>query len=173
MGFTATFTHILSFLGIAVLGVGILLALAAIVPALSWLRAAASGATGPVTMRRIALAAVVLHVTLLHLASLASYDPQAWLRSVTGAGFLIGCLVPVLGAGSGGATRRRHRGLVALAALWWALLVFSEALLVSGAPRLGVLLYLFAVIGGAFSGACLGTLVAYLARPQAPVEERN
>jgi hypothetical protein len=165
MGFTAAFTHILSYLGIGVLAIGILLSLAAIVPALSWLMASASATSGPVALRRIVLSIVIFQVTLLHLRSPSLYHPEAWLRTAMAAGFLLGCLAPLLALGSGRPPGRRHRGMAFLAASWWGLLLFSEALLVSGAAQQTVVLYLFAVTAGAFAGGSLGTLVTRIARP--------
>lgn len=164
MGFADTFLQLSSYLGIALLGVGILIALVGIIPALSWLFSAASESSGPVVFRRLLLVAVVLYISAVYLGSPVFYGMASWWKPAVIAGLVIGAAVPLLRADKAAGSRRRDRRIGILAALWWGLLVFSEALLVSDAPHQAAVLYLFGGAAGLLSGAALGSTVSGIAR---------
>ena len=73
--------------------------------------------------------------------------------------FTAGVLVPVFMADTG-ANRRPSKMIIIMSCLWWVLLIFSEALLVSGMPYQAVTLYIFIAVGGLFCGTMIGTSVS-------------
>ncbi len=164
MGFAETYYHILSYFGIAFLGLAILVSICAVIPACYWLFSALSSNRGPAVFRRLLALVVVGFISYSYLGSPFFYGIAQWRRTTILCAFIIGLLLPILRSDGVRLEKRTDRGLAMLSGLWWAILVLSEALLVSGVPGQAVLLYLFMAVTGLLCGAVLGVTTARIAK---------
>jgi len=164
MGFAEAYSYILSYFGIGLVGLGILISICGIIPACDWLFRSLSGNGGPVIFRRLLAMLTVIFVSSFYLGSPAFYEIAGWWKTTFLGGFALGFAVPVLRADLLQLDRRTDRSLSIIAGIWWGILVFSEALLVSGAPHQAVVLYLFAAVTGILAGGTLGITVTRTAR---------
>ncbi|PKN53519.1 MAG: hypothetical protein CVU55_02535 [Deltaproteobacteria bacterium HGW-Deltaproteobacteria-13] len=164
MGFFETYSYILSYFGIGFLGLGILLSIALIIPACYWLFTSLSVNQGSVAFRRIILMFVVTYISFAYLRSPSFYEIMGWWKTTFLITFIIGFIVPVLRMDIARPDRKKDRGIAFISGAWWSLLIFSEALLVSGASYQVVVLYLFTGISGILCGGMMGTTFAQTAR---------
>lgn len=164
MQFAETYYYILSYFGIAFLGLAILVSICAVIPACYWLFSALSSNRGPAVFRRILALVVVCFISYSYLGSPLFYGIAQWRRTTILCAFIIGLLLPILRTDGVRLEKRTDRGLAMLSGLWWAILVLSEALLVSGVPGQAVLLYLFMAVTGLLCGAILGVTTARIAK---------
>lgn len=164
MGFIETYGYILSYFGIGLLGLGILISICGIVPACYWIFTSVSANRGPVVFRRVLVMLAVIYVTSSYVRSPSFYEAAGWWKTTFFAAFLIGFFVPVLWMDRVRLDCRTDRGIAMISCLWWGILVFSEALLVSGVPHQAIVLYLFVGVTGVLSGSMLGTTFARTAR---------
>lgn len=164
MGFTEIYGYILSYFGIGILGLGILLSLGLIIPACYWLFTSLAVNKGSVVFRRMLVMFAVIYISFSYLGSPAFYEAAGWWKITFLGAFILGFIVPVLRMDIVRRDRRRDRGLAWISGAWWTLLVFSEALLVSGATHQVVVLYLFIGIAGILCGSMIGTTIAQTAR---------
>ncbi len=164
MGFLATYGHILSYFGIAFLGLAILVSLCAIVPACYWLFSSLSSNRGPAVFRRLLTMVVISLVSSSYLGSPAFYGMAQWRKTTVICAFILGIVIPVLRTDLVRLDRYSNRVLAMLAGLWWLILVVSEALLISGVSEQSVLLYLFMAVTGFLCGAIIGTTAARTAK---------
>lgn len=164
MGFTETCSHILSYFGIAFLGLAILISICVIIPACYWLFTSLSLNRGAVVFRRLLSLVVIGFISYSYLGAPFFYGMAQWRKTTFICALIAGVLIPVLRADRVRLERRSDRGLAMLSGLWWAILVFSEALLVSGVPGQAILLYFFMAVTGLLCGAILGTTTARLAK---------
>lgn len=166
MGFLETYGHLLSYFGIAVLGIAILVSICAVIPACYWLFSALSSHRGSVVFRRLLAAIVIGFISYSYLGSAFFYGMAVWRRTTVISAFIVGLMAPVLLIARIDLEKRSSRGLAMLSGLWWALLVLSEALLVSGVAEQAVLLYPFMAVAGLLCGAILGSTAARMAKRQ-------
>jgi hypothetical protein len=164
MGFIETYSNILSYFGIGFLGVGILVSICGIVPACYWLFTSAAANRGSVVFRRILVMLAVILVSFSYLGSPSFYEAAGWWKVTFLGALILGFIIPVLRTDLLRLDRRTDRGIAIISGVWWGILVFSEALLVSGAPHQIVVLYVFVAVTGMFSGGILGTTTARIAR---------
>ena len=164
MGFTEIYGYILSYFGIGFLGIGILLSIGLIIPACYWLFTSLAVNKGSVVFRRMLVMLAVIYISFSYLGSPAFYEAAGWWKITFLGTFILGFIVPVFRMDIVRLDRRRDRGLAWISSAWWILLVFSEALLVSGAPHQVVVLYLFIGIAGILCGSMIGTTLAQTAR---------
>jgi len=164
MGFFATYGHILSYFGIAFLGLAILVSLCAIIPACYWLFSSLSSNRGPAVFRRLLTMVVISLVSSSYLGSPAFYGMAQWRKTTLICAFILGVAIPILRTDLIRLDRHSDRVLAMLAGLWWLILIVSEALLVSGVEGQSVLLYLFIAVTGILCGAILGTTAARVAK---------
>jgi VanZ family protein len=164
MGFVETYGHILSYFGIGLLGLGILVSIFGIISACYWLFTSVSNTQGPVISRRLLVVLAVIAVSSSYLGSPSFYEVMGWWKTTIFGTFILGFMAPILRTDLVRLERRADRGIAMIAGIWWSILVFSEALLVSGAPNQAIVLYLFAAVAGIFAGSTLGVTVARTAR---------
>jgi hypothetical protein len=164
MGFFETYGYILSYFGIGLLGLGILISIVGIVPACYWLFTSVSVNRGPVIFRRILVMIAVIFIASSYVRSPSFYEAAGWWKTTFFAAFLLGFFVPVLRMDLDRLDRRADRGIAMISCLWWGILVFSEALLISGVIHQAMVLYLFVRMTGILSGSILGTTFARTAR---------
>jgi hypothetical protein len=164
MGFIEIYGYILSYFGIGLLGLGILISICGIIPACYWLFTSVSVNGGPFVFRRILAMLALIFVASSYLHSPSFYEVAGWWKTTFFGTFILGFLVPVLRTDLVHLDCRTDRGIAMLSGLWWGILVFSEALLVSGAPQQAIVLYLFTAVTGFLSGGILGTTLARIAR---------
>ncbi len=164
MGFLETYGYILSYFGIGLLGLGILLSICGIIPACYWLFASVSANRGFVVFRRLLVMLAVILVASSYVRSSSFYEAAGWWKTTFLGTFLLSFFVPVLRMDRVHLDRRADRGLAMISGLWWGILVFSEALLVSGLAQQTIVLYLFVGVTGILSGSILGTTFARTAR---------
>jgi len=164
MGFLATYGHILSYFGIAFLGLAILVSLCAIVPACYWLFSSLSSNRGPAVFRRLLTMVVISLVSSSYLGSPSLYGMAQWRKTTVICAFILGVVIPVLRTDLVRLDRYSNRALAMLAGLWWLILVVSEALLISGVSEQSVLLYLYMAVTGFLCGTIIGTTVARTAK---------
>jgi len=164
MGFIETYSHILSYFGIGLLGLGILISICGIIPACYWLFTSVSSNGGPVIFRRILVTLAVIFVSTSYLGSPSFYEVMGWWKATISGAFIVGFIATILRTDLVRLEQRTGRGIAIIAGIWWFVLVFSEGLLVSGAPHQAIVLYLFAAVTGIFAGGTLGTTVARTAR---------
>jgi hypothetical protein len=106
----------------------------------------------------------VIFVASSYVGSPSFYEAAGWWKTTFFGAFLPGFFVPVLRMDLVRLDRRSDRGIAMISGLWWGILVFSEALLVSGVPDQAIILYLFVAVTGILSGGILGTTFARTAR---------
>jgi hypothetical protein len=164
MGFIETYGYILSYFGIGLLGLGILISICGIIPACYWIFTSVSTNRGPAIFRRVLVMTAVIFVASSYVHSTPFYEAAGWWKTTFFAAFLPGFLVPVLRMDLVRLDRRADRGLAMVSCLWWGILVFSEALLISGVLHQAIVLYLFVGMTGILSGSTLGTTFARTAR---------
>lgn len=164
MGFSEIYSFILSYFGIVLLGAGIMLSIALIVPACHWLFISLSVNNGAVAFRRIIVMLTVMYLTFSYLRSPSFYEVAGWWRTTFFATFVIGFMVPALRLDIVRPDRKRDRGIAIISVVWWMLLIFSEALLISGALLQTFILYPFTAVAGILCGSMMGVTVAQTAR---------
>ena len=164
MGFTETWSYILSYFGIFFLGLAIFISICAVIPACYWLFSSLASNRGPMIFSRIVAFLVVAYITYSYLGSPFFYGIASWRRTTIISAFVVGLVVPLLRMGNLRLERRSDRGLAVLSSVWWGILVVSEALLVSGYAQQGLLLYLFMAATGLVCGAIFGSTIARLGR---------
>ncbi|HOE80636.1 MAG TPA: hypothetical protein PLC37_00205 [Smithellaceae bacterium] len=160
MGFVEVYKYILSYFGIGILGIGILLSIGLIIPACYWLFTCASANRGAAVFRRVMLVLVIMLISFSYVRAPFFYEIHGWWKVTFWLAFAAGVLVPVFMADTGPADRRPSRMIIIMSCLWWVMLIFSEALLVSGMPYQAVTLYIFIAVGGLFCGTMIGTSVS-------------
>ena len=160
MCFVEVYKYILSYFGIGILGIGILLSIGAIVPACYWLFTCASANRGAAVFRRIMLALVIILISFSYVRAPFFYEIHGWWKVTFWAAFAVGLLVPVFTADISRAGRRPSRGIIIMSCLWWVMLILSEALLVSGMPYQALTLYIFIAVAGLLNGTMIGTSVS-------------
>jgi len=160
MGFVEVYKYILSYFGIGILGIGILLSIGAIVPACYWLFTCASANRGAAVFRRIMLALVIILISFSYVRAPFFYEIHGWWKVTFWAAFAVGLLVPVFTADISRADRRPSRGIIIMSCLWWVMLILSEDLLVSGMPYQALTLYIFIAVAGLLCGTMIGTSVS-------------
>lgn len=114
--------------------------------------------------RRLLALVVVGFISYSYLGSPFFYGIAQWRRTTILCAFIIGLLLPIIRSDGVRLEKRTDRGLAMLSGLWWAILVVSEALLVSGVQGQAVLLYLFMAVTGLLYGAVLGVTTARIAK---------
>lgn len=164
MGFTEIYGYILSYFGIGFLGLGILLSVGLIIPACYWLYTALAVNKGSVVFRRLLVMLAIIYFSFSYLHSPSFYEVAGWWKLTFLGAFILGFILPVLRMDIIRPNRRRDRALAWLSGAWWGLLVFSEALLVSGAPHQAAVLYLFIGVAGILCGGMIGTTFVETAR---------
>lgn len=164
MGFAEVYKYILSYFGIGFLGIGILLSIGLIIPACYWLFTSVSVNKGAVVFRRILLMLAIMYISFAYLRAPSFYEIGGWWKTTFWAAFIVGLIVPVLRLDIARPDRQKDRGMAWIAGVWWFLLIFSEALLVSGAPHQAFVLYPFTIVTGIFCGGMIGLTVAQTAK---------
>ena len=164
MGFAEVYGHILSYFGIGFLGLGILVSICAIIPACYWIFSSLSNNRGSLVFRRMLVILAVFYISFSYLRSPVFFEAAGWWKVTFFSAAVIGFIVPLLRLDMAGPERRSDRGIAMVSGLWWGLLVFSEALLVSGAPHQVIVLYLFTGVAGLLCGGTLGSTLARTAR---------
>ncbi|HBB17852.1 MAG TPA: hypothetical protein DCZ97_12955 [Syntrophus sp. (in: bacteria)] len=164
MGFTEMYSYILSYFGICFLGLGILLSMGLIIPACYWLFTTFAVNEGSVVFRRLLVMLAVIYISFSYLGTPSFYEAAGWWKTTFFGAFILGFIVPVLRMDISRLDRRRDRGLAWISGVWWSLLVFSEALLVSEASHQAMVLYLFTGVAGILCGVTIGTTFAQTAR---------
>ncbi|MBN1363700.1 MAG: hypothetical protein JW976_02745 [Syntrophaceae bacterium] len=164
MGFSEVYKYILSFFGIGFLGIGILLSICLIIPACYWLFTSVSFNKGAVVFRRIFVMLAVMYISFSYLRAPYFYEIGGWWKITFWLSFIIGFIVPVLRLGIVRLNRQRDRGIALISSVWWTLLIFSEALLVSGTPHQAFILYPFMIVTGILCGGIMGITVAQTAK---------
>ena len=164
MGFSEVYKYILSYFGIGFLGIGILLSIGLIIPACYWLFTSLSVNKGAVIFRRILVMFAVMYISFFYLRSPSFYEIGGWWRITFLISFIIGFIAPVFRLDIARPDCRSDRGIAWISGGWWFLLIFSEALLISGAPHQAFVLYPFMVVTGILCGGMIGITVAQIAK---------
>ncbi len=164
MGFAEVYKYIISYFGIGFLGIGILLSIGLIIPACYWLFISVSVNKGSVVFRRIFLMIVIMYISFAYLRAPSFYEIGGWWKTTFWAVFVIGFIAPVLRMDIARSDRQKDRGMAWISGVWWFLLIFSEALLVSGAPHQAFVLYPFIIVSGVLCGGMMGVTVAQTAK---------
>lgn len=174
MGFRESLQYVMSTVGIGILGIGIVLSAVAIVFSFVWLLVVAPKMRGAMIAARLMLALAALSVTGLYLSAAPFLGAAPWWKIVIVAVLVLGFSVPVLRIDAPvDPGRVYHRGMALMAALWLSFLVLSQALLVAGDARQGVLLYLLAGSSGWLAGFSLGSAMGRMVRESVPVRGRE
>ncbi|MBI1866041.1 MAG: hypothetical protein HYR98_10010 [Nitrospirae bacterium] len=174
MGFKDGLQYVASTIGIGILGVGIVLSAVAIVFAFVWLLIVAPRMRGATIAARLTLALAALSVTGLYLRAARFSGAAPWWKIVIVASLVLGFSVPVLRIDAPvDPGRVYHRGMASMVVVWLSFLVLSQALLVAGDARQGVLLYLLAGSSGWLAGFSLGSAMGQMVRESVPVRNRE
>jgi hypothetical protein len=164
MGFSEVYKYILSYFGIGFLGIGILLSIGLIIPACYWLFTSLSVNKGAVIFRRILVMFAVMYISFYYLRAPSFYEIGGWWRITFLISFIIGFIAPVLRLDIVQPDQQKDRGIAWISGVWWFLLIFSEALLVSGAPHQAFVLYPFMIVTGILCGGMIGITVVQTAK---------
>ncbi|OGW59976.1 MAG: hypothetical protein A2V83_07660 [Nitrospirae bacterium RBG_16_64_22] len=174
MDFRDSLQYVMSSVGIGILGIGIVLSAAAVVFAFVWLLAIAPRMRGATIAARLTLALAALSVTGLYLRAAPFSGAAPWWKIVIVASLVLGFSVPALRIDAPvDPGRVYHRGMALMVAVWMSFLVLSQALLVAGDARQGVLLYLLAGSSGWLAGFSLGSAMGRMVRESVPVRGRE
>jgi hypothetical protein len=164
MGFTEVYKYILSYFGIGFLGVGILLSIVLIIPAFYWLFTALAHNKGALVFRRILVMFAVVYISFSYSRSPSFFEIAGWWKTVFLGGFAFAFIVHFLRLDIARIDRRRDRALAWISAVWFGLLIFSEALLVSWATYQVWVLYFFMGSAGILCGSITGRTFVQTAR---------
>jgi hypothetical protein len=164
MGFAEVYKYILSYFGIGFLSIGILLSIGLVIPACYWLFTSVSVNQGAVVFRRILLMLAIMYISFSYVRAPSFYEIGGWWKTTFWAAVVVGFLVPVFRIDIIHFDRKQDRAIAVISGLWWILLIFSEALLVSGVPYQAFILYLFVAVAGILCGGMIGTTVAQIAK---------
>ncbi len=164
MGFAEVYKYILSYFGIGFLGIGILLSIALVIPACYWLFTSVAINKGTVIFRRILLMLVIMYISFSYLRAPFFYEIGGWWKTTFWAAFVISFIVPVLRLDIARSDHHKDRGIAWMSGAWCLLLIFSEALLVSGMPHQAFVLYPFIIMTGVLCGSMMGITVAQTAK---------
>ena len=174
MDFRDSLQYVMSSVGIGILGIGIVLSAVSIVFAFVWLLTIAPRMRGATIAARLTLALAALSVTGLYLRAAPFSGAAPWWKIVIVASLVLGFSVPVLRIDAPvDPGRVYHRGMALMVAVWMSFLVLSQALLVAGDARQGVLLYLLAGSSGWLAGFSLGSAMGRMVRESVPVRGRE
>lgn len=164
MGFAEVYKYILSYFGIGFLGIGILLSIVLIIPAGYWLFSALAMNKGAVVFRRMIVLIAVIYLSFSYVRTPSFYEMAGWWKSAFLTGFALAAIVHFLRMDIARVDRRRDRALAWLSMIWFGLLIFSEALLVSWAAYQVWVLYLFMGMAGVLCGSIIGRTFVQTAR---------
>lgn len=164
MGFAEVYKYILSYFGIGLLGIGILLSIGLIIPACYWLFTSVSLNKGAVIFRRILLMLAIMYISFSYLRAPSFYEIGGWWKTTFWVSFIIGFIVPVLRLDIVRPDGQGDRSIAWISGVWWFLLIFSEALLVSGTPHQSFILYPFMIVTGILCGGMMGITSAQTAK---------
>ncbi len=162
MGYWDSFTYVLSYAGMLVLGVGILLSLLGIATALLAILSLVPRMRGVSLTGRVVTLVLVLLATNGYLGALPHGSVPGWWPLAVLAGLVLGAGLPLLRLDMPLADHPYHLGIALSGIGWWVSWITSQGVLVAGNQGQGLVAPVLAAATGWFVGFSAGSIVRQL-----------